>query len=152
MTGAIDQKGNVLPVGGVNEKIEGFFEACRDTDFTGSQGVIIPNANAGDLMLREDVVEAAHDGRFHVYAVKSVFQALELLTGMRAGVPVTAEANAGGSLLELAVERARDYWRMVSSEAGAGHEARRSPDEDTSERTKATDPRSQGNGPDLSLD
>jgi len=110
LTGAIDQLGNILPVGGVNEKIEGFFDACRDTELTGAQGVIIPQANAGDLMLREDVVAAAQAGRFHVYAVQTVHEALELLTGMPTGSPDATGRYPAGSLLALAVRRAREYW------------------------------------------
>jgi predicted ATP-dependent protease len=110
MTGAIDQMGNILPIGGVNEKIEGFFDACRDTEFTGTQGVIIPQANAGDLMLREDVVQAARDGKFHVYAVGTVHAALELFTDMPAGELGAAGRYPDGSLLALAVQRAREYW------------------------------------------
>ncbi|HUU96434.1 MAG TPA: ATP-binding protein [Phycisphaerae bacterium] len=110
MTGAIDQMGNILPIGGVNEKIEGFFDVCRDATFTGTQGVIIPQANAGDLMLREDVVEAAREGTFHVYGVKTVHEALELFTGMPAGELGAAGRYPDGSLFALAVQRAREYW------------------------------------------
>lgn len=110
MTGAIDQMGNVLPIGGVNEKIEGFFDACRDIGFTGTQGVIIPQANAGDLMLRQDVVEAARSGTFAVYAARTVHAALEWFTGMPAGAQDAAGHYPDGSLLGLAVRRAREYW------------------------------------------
>ena len=110
MTGAIDQMGHILPIGGVNEKIEGFFDACRDTEFTGTQGVIIPRANAGDLMLREDVVDAAREGRFRVYAVDTVHEALGLFTGRAAGVSGADGGYAEGTLLALAVQRAREYW------------------------------------------
>ncbi|MFV1959586.1 MAG: AAA family ATPase, partial [Planctomycetota bacterium] len=69
MTGAIDQVGNILPIGAVNEKIDGFYDTCNDAGLTGTQGVIIPRHNVGDLMLRADVVEACREGRFRVYAV-----------------------------------------------------------------------------------
>ena len=85
VTGAIDQVGNILPIGVVNEKIEGFFDACRDGDLTGTQGVIIPEANAGDLMVREDVVDACREGSFRIFAVQTIHEALEVLTGMPAG-------------------------------------------------------------------
>ncbi len=114
LTGAIDQMGNILPIGGVIEKIEGFFDACRDTHFTGTQGVIIPHANAGDLMLREDVVEAARQGRFRVYAVQTVHEALELFSGMPAGEQDADGRYAEGSLLARAVLRAREYWQKAS--------------------------------------
>jgi len=78
MTGAIDQLGNVLPIGAANEKIEGFFDTCAAMGLTGDQGVLVPSANAGDLELRRDVVEACRAGKFAVYAVDHIRQALGL--------------------------------------------------------------------------
>lgn len=114
MTGAIDQMGNVLSIGAVNEKIEGFFDVCRDMGLTGSHGVIIPRSNASDLMLREDIVEAASAGQFHVYAIDHIAEALTLLTGTPAGERNGEGEYPEGSLLALAVERARDFWLRVS--------------------------------------
>jgi lon-related putative ATP-dependent protease len=85
VTGSVNQHGRVQPIGGVNEKVEGFFDVCRQAGLTGSQGVLIPRANVKHLMLRHDVVETAAAERFHVHAVDSVDQALELLTGLAAG-------------------------------------------------------------------
>jgi predicted ATP-dependent protease len=85
VTGSVNQQGEVQAIGGINEKIEGFFDLCRERELTGEQGVVIPQANVRHLMLREDVVEAAAGGRFHVYAVASVDEALGLLTGMVVG-------------------------------------------------------------------
>ncbi len=85
VTGSVNQHGRVQPIGGVNEKIEGFFDVCRRKGLTGTQGVIIPKANVQNLMLRRDVVAAARDGRFHVYAVTTVDEALALLLGVPAG-------------------------------------------------------------------
>ncbi|MDF1700113.1 MAG: AAA family ATPase [Planctomycetota bacterium] len=114
MTGAIDQVGNILPIGGVNEKIEGFFDACRDSAaLTGSQGVIIPQTNAGDLMLRADVVEACAAGRFHIYAVDSIHEALTLFTGCEAGQRGEDGAYPADSVLGIALRRAYDYWKMA---------------------------------------
>ncbi|MEO0051611.1 MAG: AAA family ATPase [candidate division WOR-3 bacterium] len=87
VTGSVNQKGEIQPIGGVNEKIEGFFDICRQKGLTGSQGVLIPKANLGDLMLREDVVEAVSQGRFHIYAIETIDQGIELLTGVPAGSP-----------------------------------------------------------------
>ncbi len=115
MTGAIDQVGNILPIGGVNEKIEGFFDACHDGSMTGTQGVIIPEANAGDLMVREDVVEACRQGSFHIFAVKTIHEALEVLTGMPAGVQGADGRYPDSTLLALAVDRARSYWRKAAA-------------------------------------
>jgi ATP-dependent Lon protease len=116
MTGAIDQLGHIQAVGGVNEKIEGFFDACSTLGLTGKQGVLIPAANAGELMLREDVVQACSKGEFHVYAVDHVRDALEILTGMPAG-----EADEHGdypdhTLLQLARCKAADFWQKTLSQ------------------------------------
>jgi lon-related putative ATP-dependent protease len=86
ITGSINQLGQVQPIGGVNEKIEGFFDICAKKGLTGTQGVIIPATNIKHLMLRWDVVHAAQSGQFNIYAVTTADEALELLTGMDAGV------------------------------------------------------------------
>ena len=85
MTGAIDQVGHLLAIGAVNEMIEGFFDTCCDAGTLDGAGVIIPRSNADDLMLRHDVVEAATQGRFHVYPIDNVDQGIALLTGLPAG-------------------------------------------------------------------
>jgi lon-related putative ATP-dependent protease len=85
VTGSVNQLGEIQPIGGVNEKIEGFFDVCRARGLTGRHGVLIPEANARHLMLRRDVVEAAAAGRFHVYAITTVDEGLALLTGCEAG-------------------------------------------------------------------
>lgn len=87
VTGSINQFGIVQPVGGINEKIEGFFDLCAARGLTGEQGVLIPHANVCHLMLREDVVVAVRDGRFRIWAVTDVDEALERLTGLPAGAP-----------------------------------------------------------------
>jgi lon-related putative ATP-dependent protease len=87
VTGSVNQHGAVQAVGGVNEKIEGFFDICNARGLSGSQGVIIPESNVRNLMLRAEVLEAARNGRFHVYAVSHVDQAMEVLTGQTAGAP-----------------------------------------------------------------
>lgn len=84
-TGSINQHGQVQSIGGVNEKVEGFFDICQQRGLTGEQGVIIPKSNVKNLMLRRDVVDAGAAGRFHVHAVEQVDDALELLTGTTAG-------------------------------------------------------------------
>ncbi len=115
ITGAIDQHGRIQAIGGVNEKIEGFFDICRHFELNGSQGVIIPEANAADLMLRHDLVEAAREGLFSVYPAATIAQALELLTGVAAGEWDGSDYPAD-SLLGIARRRAREYWQ----EAGKG--------------------------------
>jgi predicted ATP-dependent protease len=85
VTGSVNQWGDIQAIGGVNEKIEGFYDVCAQRGLTGAQGVIIPQANARNLMLRPDVVEAIRARRFHVYPVTHIDQGLELLTGTPAG-------------------------------------------------------------------
>ena len=86
VTGSINQKGEVQAIGGVNEKIEGFFETCQAKGLTGEQGVLIPESNVQNLMLKEEVVEAVREGKFHIWSVKNVDEGIEILTGVKAGV------------------------------------------------------------------
>ena len=85
VTGSVNQYGHVQAIGGVNEKIEGFFDICRAGGLTGEQGVLIPESNVKHLMLRHDVVEAVAAGKFHIYPVQTIDQGIELLTGVPAG-------------------------------------------------------------------
>jgi lon-related putative ATP-dependent protease len=85
VTGSVNQKGEVQAIGGVNEKIEGFFEVCKAKGFTGQQGVMIPASNVQNLMLKEEVVDAVKAGKFHVYSVKTIDEGIEVLTGVKAG-------------------------------------------------------------------
>ena len=93
VTGSVNQLGEIQPIGGINEKIEGFFESCSRKGLTGKQGVIIPARNTKHLALRRDVVEAVESGHFSVYAVNIIEEALELLTGIPVG-----ERGLDGSL------------------------------------------------------
>lgn len=86
VTGSVNQKGEVQPVGGVTRKIEGFYDICKVKGLTGDQGVIIPIQNINNLILREDVVKAIEENRFHLYAIESIDEGIELLTSMKAGV------------------------------------------------------------------
>jgi predicted ATP-dependent protease len=103
VTGSVDQQGGIQPVGGLNEKIEAFFDICAAKGITGRQGVLIPVLNRDALMLRSDVVEAIAAGRFHVYLVSTVEEGIELLTGVAAGV-----ADADGHYPESTVFRAAE--------------------------------------------
>lgn len=100
VTGSIDQNGRVQAIGGVNEKIEGFFDVCQARGLTGDQGVLIPQANVQHLMLREDVVAASDSDLFHVYPIETIDQGLELLTGIPAG-----ERNVDGEFPYATVNR-----------------------------------------------
>lgn len=85
ITGSVNQKGEIQPIGGVNEKIEGFYDCCKSIGLTGKQGVLIPATNVADLMLRKDVVQAVGEGKFHIYAIKTIDEGIEILTGKEAG-------------------------------------------------------------------
>ena len=85
VTGSVNQKGEVQAIGGVNEKIEGFFEVCKLKGLTGQQGVMIPESNVQNLMLKEEVVEAVKAGKFSIYSVKTIDEGIEVLTGTKAG-------------------------------------------------------------------
>ncbi|MEL7497537.1 MAG: ATP-binding protein [Planctomycetota bacterium] len=113
ITGAIDQHGHLEAIGGVNEKIEGFFDACSHFGLTGDQGVVIPKSNAGDLMLRHDVLEASRDGKFHVYAVDNIYDAIALMTGVEAGQVGEDGSYPDGTLLALAHDQVETYWRRT---------------------------------------
>ena len=108
VTGSVNQKGEVQPIGGVNEKIEGFFDVCRISGLNGSQGVMIPDQNVKDLMLRKDVVEAVRTGQFHVYPVRTIDEGIEILTGMKAGVPLPKGGYTASSVNDLVDRRLRD--------------------------------------------
>jgi lon-related putative ATP-dependent protease len=113
VTGSVNQHGVIQAIGGVNEKIEGFFDVCQSRGLSGKQGVLIPASNIQHLMLRQDVVEAVEAGQFHVYPVETVDQGMEILTGLPAGVPDSEGEYPEGSinarvkqrLAELAQER-----------------------------------------------
>lgn len=111
VTGSVDQLGDVQAVGAVNEKIEGFFDVCRARGLDGSHGVVIPAANVEHLMLRDRVVEASAQGLFHVYPVKTVDGAMELLTGLPAGAP-DAVGAAPDSVNGRVARRLRDFARV----------------------------------------
>jgi predicted ATP-dependent protease len=86
VTGSVNQYGEVQAIGGVNDKIEGFFDLCQARGLTGEQGVLIPMANVKHLMLRQDVVEAAAAGKFQIYPIETIDQGIEVLTGISAGL------------------------------------------------------------------
>ena len=108
-TGSINQLGRVQAVGGVNEKIEGFFDICRERGLDGSHGVIIPADNVKHLMLREDIVEAVAQGKFAVYAIEGIDDAIELLTGQAAGVRGDDAQFPPGTINRRIEDRLIDY-------------------------------------------
>ncbi len=101
VTGSVNQKGEIQPIGGVNEKIEGFFDVCKAKGLTGKQGVMIPHLNIDDLMLRKDLIEAVKEGKFHIYPVKSIDQGIEILTGVESGERLEDERFKEGTVNSL---------------------------------------------------
>jgi len=108
VTGSVNQKGEVQPIGGVNQKIEGFFDICRQRGLTGEQGVLIPASNVKNLMLRQDVVEAVEAREFHIHAVEHVDQGIEILTGVPAGERDEKGAYPEGTINYLVEQRLQE--------------------------------------------
>jgi predicted ATP-dependent protease len=122
VTGSVNQKGDIQAIGGVNYKIEGFYDVCRAKGLTGKQGVILPIENVPDLMLRPDVAEAVRAGKFHLYPVASVDEGIEILSGVKAGEalpeggfePGTVYGRVDARLRELA-EGLKEYEGRTGS-------------------------------------
>jgi predicted ATP-dependent protease len=114
VTGSVNQLGEVQPIGGVNEKIEGFFESCRKRGLTGNQGVIIPARNTKHLALRREVIEAVEAGTFAVYGVNAVEVALELLTGVPTGERGTDGSYPPDSIYGRAAQRLGEMAQAVA--------------------------------------
>jgi lon-related putative ATP-dependent protease len=108
VTGSVNQKGEVQAIGGVNEKIEGFYDCCRKTRLTGDQGVMIPESNVKDLMLRKDVVGAVRQGKFHIYAVRSIDEGIEILTDKKAGEKQSNGTYPEGTINYLVNEKLKE--------------------------------------------
>ncbi|HSR24478.1 MAG TPA: S16 family serine protease, partial [Candidatus Eisenbacteria bacterium] len=114
VTGSVDQHGEVQAVGGVTDKIEGFFRVCRARGLTGRQGVAIPAANLPHLMLSDEVVRAVEEGRFHVWALRTIDQGIELLTGVPAGERQADGTYPPGTIHRLAQDRLRRYAERLN--------------------------------------
>jgi len=127
VTGSVNQKGEVQAIGGVNEKVEGFFEVCRIKGLNGKQGVLIPASNVRNLMLKEEVAEAVKAGKFHIYPVSTIDEGIEVLTGLKAGKrlkdgsfePDSLNDRVQKCLITLA-ERLRDFTKGGEKEQGSG--------------------------------
>jgi lon-related putative ATP-dependent protease len=113
VTGSVNQKGEVQAIGGINEKIEGFFEVCKTRGFTGKQGVMMPASNVQNLMLKEEVVQAVKDGKFHIYSVATIDEGIETLTGTRAGKKVADGKFEEGSVNDLVDKRLREMGEKL---------------------------------------
>ncbi|MEO5337326.1 MAG: AAA family ATPase [Magnetospirillum sp. WYHS-4] len=125
VTGSVDQNGRVQVIGGVNEKVEGFFDLCRARGLTGDQGVLIPAANVKHLMLKKDVVDAVRADKFHLFAVETVDQGIEILTGLPAGAPDDKGEYPIGSVNRAVAGGLAAFTRkarQLASEAGGGRQ------------------------------
>jgi ATP-dependent Lon protease len=127
VTGSVNQKGEIQPIGGVNEKIEGFLDVCKIKGLNGKQGVMIPEQNVKDLMLRKDVVEAVKTGQFHIYPVMNIDEGIEILTGIKVGVPLSKGGYTPRSVndrvdrrLRDLAEKMRDFGRPKKSKTKKG--------------------------------
>lgn len=109
VTGSVNQKGEIQPIGGVNDKIEGFFQVCKMRGLDGSHGVIIPKQNVRNLSLSEEIVEAVKNKRFHIYAISTIEEGIEILTGVPAGKKDANGKFPAGSVNYLAYEKLRKY-------------------------------------------
>lgn len=130
VTGSVNQKGEVQPIGGVNQKIEGFFDVCKTRKLTGKQGVMIPYLNVPDLMLKREVVEAVRRHKFCVYAVKTIDEGVEILTGIKAGKKLKTGLFEKGSINYSVDRRLRDLamnWQKFGGEDEGGKSKDRSP-------------------------
>lgn len=108
VTGSVNQKGEIQPIGGVNQKIEGFFQVCQAKGLTGDQGVLIPYQNLRNLMLREEVVEAVRKGQFYIYSARTIDEGIEILTGVPAGTRQEDGTYSEGTINYLVDKRLKD--------------------------------------------
>ena len=115
VTGSVNQKGEIQPIGGATEKIEGFFELCKYRGLTGREGVIIPYLNIKNLVLNDEVTYAVKEGKFNIYAVKTIDEGVEILTGMKAGEKRPDGTYRKGTINYLVYEKLKDYAMTVAS-------------------------------------
>ncbi|MFV0420681.1 Lon protease family protein [Oleidesulfovibrio sp.] len=126
VTGSVNQRGEVQPIGGVNEKIEGFFSCCEKKGLTGTQGVMIPKANVKDLMLREHIVDAVKNGKFSIWAVDHIDQGIEVLTGVSAGLRGKNGSYPKGSIYQLVDDRLNELAQGLKA-FGEKNDAKKKP-------------------------
>ena len=112
VTGSVNQKGEIQPIGGVNEKIEGFFKICKTRGLKGLHGVMIPKLNEKNLNLSDEVVEAVKQGLFHIYAISTIEQGIEILTGVPAGKRDESGRFTSGSVNSLAYAKLKKYAKI----------------------------------------
>ena len=113
VTGSVNQKGEIQPIGGVNEKIEGFFQICKNRGLDGSQGVMIPSLNEKNLNLSDEVIEAVKDKNFHIYTISTIDEGIEILTGVPAGKKDSNGRFPAGTVNYLACEKLKNYCKYA---------------------------------------
>ena len=114
VTGSLNQKGDVQPIGGVNEKIEGFYQVCKEDKLTGKQGVVIPALNVKELMLSDEVIEAVKNKKFHIYPISRIEEGIEILTGVKAGKKV-ARGYEKNSVFDLVEKKLKEMYKKSRS-------------------------------------
>jgi predicted ATP-dependent protease len=134
LTGSMDQNGDVQPIGGVNEKIEGFYHLCKIRGLDGSHGVIIPRRNIKHLMLKQEVIDAVKDGKFSIYAIDRVEEGLELLSGMPAGELKDDGAYPEGSVNYLVMKRLEEISVALEKKKGKEDEQQEKKDGDSEDK------------------
>ncbi len=118
VTGSVNQKGEVQAIGGVNEKVEGFYEVCKAKGLTGKEGVVIPQSNVANLMLKEEVVDAIKESRFHIYPVRTIDEGIEVLTGVKAGERQPDGTYKEGTIHSLAQMRLSEMAELIKEYKG----------------------------------
>lgn len=118
VTGSVNQRGEIQPIGGVNEKIEGFFQTCKARGLKGNEGVMIPHQNVVNLMLSDEVIEAVKNGEFHIYAIKNVIEGIELLTGMPAGEKNENDEYPEETIFYKVQKKLEKYARIMEETEG----------------------------------
>ena len=109
VTGSVDQKGNIQPIGGINEKIEGFYQVCKQRGLTGEHGVVMPIQNVQNLNLSDEVINSVKEGKFHIYAISTIDEGIEILTGVPAGKKNKEGKFPAGTIKYLAYEKLKRY-------------------------------------------
>lgn len=109
VTGSVDQKGNIQPIGGINEKIEGFYQVCKQRGLTGEHGVVMPIQNVQNLNLSDEIINSVKEGKFHIYAISTIDEGIEILTGVPAGKKNKEGKFPAGTIKYLAYEKLKRY-------------------------------------------
>jgi len=112
VTGSVNQKGEIQAIGGVNEKIEGFYDICVKKGLTESQGVMIPSSNVKNLVLRKDVIQAIEKKQFHLFSVKTIEEGIEVLTGVKAGEPDSNYCYPKDTVFGKVQEKLKQYYEL----------------------------------------